>query len=60
MSTLEDDLGLSSPLSPSPSSLSSTTSSTDEMGRKEEEVDWSKGRGGLIGRLWRWRSGVGL
>jgi hypothetical protein len=27
---------------------------------KEEEVDWSIGRGGFIGRVWRWRSGEGL
>jgi len=60
MSALEDDLGLSSLSSPSSSSSSSTTSSTDEKGRKEEEVDWSQGRGGSIGRVWRWRSGVGL
>ena len=60
MSTLEDDLGLSSLSSPSSSSSSSTTSSTDEKGRKDVEVDWSKGRGGLIGRVWRWRSGEGL
>jgi len=30
-----------------------------EKGRKEE-VDWSKGRGGFIGRVWRWRSGEDL
>jgi hypothetical protein len=32
--------------------------------RKMVEVDWSKGRGGLVGRIWRWRSrdswGLGL
>jgi len=51
MSTLEDDLGLSSP---------SSMPSIGEKGRKEDEVDWSKGRGGLIGRVWRWRSAEGL
>lgn len=24
-------------------------------GELEMEVDWSKGRGGLVGRIWRWR-----
>jgi hypothetical protein len=53
MGTLVDDLGLSSP---SPS----LSAEIDEKRRKEEEGDWSKGRGGFIGRVWRWRSGEGL
>jgi hypothetical protein len=53
MGTLVDDLGLSSP---------SLASGIDEKRRKDEkgtkggEVDWSRGRGGFIGRVWRWRS----
>jgi hypothetical protein len=59
MGTLVDDLGLSS-LSPSPSSGVDEKRRKDEKGRKEEEVDWGNGRGGFIGRVWRWRSGEGL
>jgi hypothetical protein len=57
LGTLVDDLGLSS------SFLSAEIDEKrrkDEKGRKEGEVDWSKGRGALIGRVWRWRSGEGL
>jgi hypothetical protein len=60
MGTLVDDLGLSSP------SSSFLSAEIDEKRRKDEkrtkggEVDWSKGRGGFIGRVWRWRSGEGL
>jgi len=28
--------------------------------RDNTDVDWGKGRGGIIGRVWRWRSGEGL
>jgi len=59
MGTLVDDLGLSSP-SLSLSSGMDVKRMKDEKGRKEGEVDWSKGRGGFIGRVWRWRSGEGL
>jgi hypothetical protein len=57
LGTLVDDLGLSS------SFLSTEIDEKGrkgEKGRKEEEVDWSQGRGGFIGRVWRWRSGEGL
>jgi hypothetical protein len=59
LGTLVDDLGLSSPIS-SPVSLINGKERKDEKGRKEGEVDWSKGRGGFIFRVWRWRSGEGL
>jgi len=29
-------------------------------GDKKGEVEWSRGRGGLVGRVWRWRSGEEL
>jgi hypothetical protein len=59
MVTLVDDLGLSSQ-SPSLASGIDEKRRKGEKGRKEGEVDWSKGRGGFIGRVWRWRSGEGL
>ena len=46
LSTLVDDLSLNM--------------SSQEVARDSLEVDWSKGRGGLFGRMWRWRSGEGL
>jgi hypothetical protein len=45
MGTLVDDLNLDSAL---------------QCMDADIEVDWSTGRGGLIGRVWRWRSAEGL
>ena len=33
---------------------------SEGVDRGSAEVDCSRGRGGLVGRVWRWRSGEGL
>jgi hypothetical protein len=60
LGTLVDDLGLSSPSSSFLSAENNEKRRNGGKGMKEEEVDWSQGRGGFIGRVWRWRSGEGL
>jgi hypothetical protein len=52
---LVDDLNLSL----SSGSTSQSDREKRDGSKEEEEVDWSKGRGGVIGRVWRWRSGEG-
>ena len=46
LSTLADDLSLDLV--------------SERVERGSTEVYWSKGRGGIFGRIWRWRSGEGL
>lgn len=46
LSTLADDLSLDLV--------------SEGVKRDSTEVDWSRGRGGFTGRVWRWRSGEGM
>jgi hypothetical protein len=47
-----DDLNLS--LS---AGLTSESDQEKRDGSREGEIDWNRGRGGMLGRIWRWRSG---